>query len=1003
MIVERYMEQLNSQRFFDDNDRTAITTLRMLAIDQVERANSGHPGLPLGIAPAVYVLFSRFLSYDSGDPNWLNRDRFVLSAGHGSALLYAALHLFGYPLSLDELKHFRQWGSLTPGHPEYGHTPGVEVTTGPLGQGLATSVGLALAERMLAARLNPLAGSDLINHRTFVVASDGDLMEGISHEAASLAGHLGLGRLVVMFDDNQITIDGGTELSCSDDVMMRFRAYGWHTLRVEDGEDLEAIATALNSAIEDDERPTLIAIRTQIGKGAPTKAGKSEVHGAPLGPEETRLTKAFFGWPTNEEFYVPDRMKSHFDTLVDPGRRAREVWQDHLDGLLQSDSTFARAWFSHFGANPDAPGEEVSFETGSKMATRVASKNVLNAIASANPSFVGGSADLAESTGTKMSGRVISRNDYSGNEIHFGIREHAMAACCNGIRLHGGFFPFCSTFLVFSDYLRPALRLSALMGLGVTYIFTHDSIALGEDGPTHQPIEHLAALRAIPGVSVLRPADANEVKEAWGTALGNQKGPSALILTRQALKVMPSTPGGWMARNGARIVRDDAHLEIVFVASGSEVSLALSAAEVLSTEHQIASRVVSMPFRERFFSLGREEQSEIIGDGLPLLIVEAGVDSGWDKLLNSRFGEVVSLGRFGASAPGDVVLRELGFSTANVVKVALDLITRLKGSKPAASLSQTSVELSDLAKVLLSATEAAAVSAQEWVGKGNKVAADRAAVEAMRSVLKNLRGQGVVVIGEGEKDKAPMLHVGEELGLFAEPSFDIGVDPLEGTNFCAKGAEGAISVVAVSQRGSMWTTPGFYMEKLVVPGNAASYVDILAPVEENLRGLSKALEKSISHLRVVVLSRPRNMELIERVRAMGAGVIEIADGDVMASLKVMLDDSTVDALMGIGGAPEGVITGAIAKELGASMQGRLAPQSEDERNMLDSLSPQWSKEVMTERDLVRSSSTIAISAVTPAYPMDGPLEEGSKWKVSSIVIENQRLIRVTRSVSPQGL
>lgn len=981
-------------------DQLAVTAMRMLSIDQVEAANSGHPGLPLGLAPTMYAIMGRVMKHDPTDPSWIDRDRLVLSAGHGSALLYSALHLFGYSLALDELREFRQWGSLTPGHPEFGHTPGVEVTTGPLGQGIATAVGLALAERMLASRVNSVAGEQIISHRTFVLASDGDLMEGLSHEAGSLAGHLGLGRLVVCFDDNGITIDGPAGQSCSDNAGARFAAYGWQVLKVEDGNDLVAIEAALVEACADESRPTLISVKTKIGAGAPNKEGKSAAHGAPLGAQELIGTKEYYGWPSTEMFYVPSEAREHFALKASLGAVAHKDWETRLQGLLAASDEFKETWNAHFNSKMDPFSLAMpNFEVGTSRATRAASNSALEWLASNVTNFVGGSADLAESTGTKLSQRAISADDYSGKNIHYGIREHAMAACSNGISLHGGFRPFCSTFLVFSDYLRPSLRLSALMGLPVSYVFSHDSVAVGEDGPTHQPIEHVNALRAIPNVAVLRPADSNETVEAWRLALARSSGPTALILSRQALPTLLALEPGWMGRTGARVVREGVDPRAVLIATGSEVSLAVAVATALKEHDGIDVRVISMPWRERFFELSVQEADAILGSGIPRFVAEAGISLGWDKIVGND-GLIFSVDRFGASAPGPEVMEKLGLSVSRIVgdiKSYLSVADRAPTAINDESL--TDIEsLSSVARTLLLATEAASVSCQSWVGKGDKNSADEAAVRAMREVLGSLEGRGVVVIGEGEKDKAPMLHNGEVVGRRESPAFDIAVDPLEGTNFCARGAEGSIAVVAVAPQGSMWATKGYYMDKLVVGPEAASVVDITLPVEDNLRLIAKALAKEVSELRVTILSKPRHKELIERVRRAGASVVEVPDGDVMASIKVML--GSLDALFGIGGAPEGVISACAAKELGATFQGRLAPQSEEEATMLDEESPGWRDMVLNEAEMVKGDSIVAFSAVTGGYPLLPPRFESDVWTIDSMVLEKGSLKRVTRGYQP---
>jgi transketolase len=660
----------------DDVDRLAITTLRFLAADAVQSANSGHPGFPLGAAPAAWVLWSRHLRHDPADPRWPDRDRFVLSAGHGSALLYALLHVFGYDLSLDELRQFRQLGSRTPGHPEFGVTTGVETTTGPLGQGLANAVGMALAERMLAARCND-GEHRVVDHRTWVLAGDGDLMEGISHEAASLAGRLGLGRLTVIFDDNNITIDGPAEVSCGDDAIGRFAAYGWHTLSVEDGNDVGAIDQALAEARAVESAPTFIKLRTTIGYGAPGVEGTSKVHGSPLGAETIAAMRANFDWPSTA-FYVPAKLRSVTAAIAADGAAARADWirayaewtADHPQVAV--DFPLDRV--------PAPPATEVlapliDSAAPGKLATRQASGAALNALAPEYRALVGGSADLAGSTNTAIPGGDVKAGDFAGRTIHFGIREHAMAAVMNGISLHGGLRPFGSTFLVFSDYLRPALRLSALMGQPVIYVFTHDSVYVGEDGPTHQPIEHVESLRMIPGVTVLRPADAAETALAWDIASHNLSGPTALVLTRQNLPALGGDGLADVRERGFRVVREaSGEADVVLAASGSEVSLALEAADVLAARG-VHAAVISVMWRERLQeALSRDRR--VLPD-VPVVWSEAGVSTGWRAIAGDR-DEVVGLNRFGESGPGPQVAAHLGLTPtaiANAAFTALGQVT----------------------------------------------------------------------------------------------------------------------------------------------------------------------------------------------------------------------------------------------------------------------------------------------------------------------------------------
>jgi transketolase len=657
-----------------DVDERAVVTIRLLAADAVQAAGSGHPGLPMGAAAPAYVLWSRFLRHDPACPGWPDRDRFVLSAGHGSMLLYALLHLAGYDLPMGELRAFRQWGSATPGHPEFGHTPGVETTTGPLGQGLANAVGMALAERMLAARYNKSGFAPLVDHRTFVLASDGDLMEGISHEAASLAGHLRLGRLIVLYDDNRITIDGDTGLSCGDDVAGRFAAYGWHVQRVANGNDLAAVDTALRAAIGESDRPSLIAVRTHIGYGSWARQDTPAAHGLPLGADELARTKARFGWPAERKFHVPGDVRRRFRELAAAGAGKRRIWEERLAALRAADPPLAAEW-DRTQAGRMANGIDAAlpaFAADGPVSTRAASGAILRALARAVPELVGGSADLTESTCTDLGEGSVTAADYGGRNIHFGIREHAMGAMLNGIALHGGLRPFGSTFLVFSDYMRPAIRLAALMKLPVVYVFTHDSIAVGEDGPTHQPVEQLTSLRAIPGLTVIRPADANETVRAWDLALRRFDGPTALILSRQGLPVL-LPPGRSLAQAGARVVREGGvRPDVVLVATGSEVSLALAAADLLH-EDGMTARVVSVPLRERFLRSGCLQ--EILPPGVPRVVVEAGSTELWQALAGPS-GRVIGIDTFGASGPGSVVMAQLGFTPGRVRDVARDVIGR---------------------------------------------------------------------------------------------------------------------------------------------------------------------------------------------------------------------------------------------------------------------------------------------------------------------------------------
>ncbi len=659
-------------------DLLALNTIRFLAADGVQAANSGHPGLPLGAAGIGWTLWSRHLRHDPANPNWPDRDRFVLSAGHGSMLLYALLHVFGYDLPADELRRFRQLGSKTPGHPEYGHTPGVETTTGPLGQGLANAVGMALAERMLAQRCNTDEYT-VVDHRVWVLAGDGCLMEGISHEAASLAGRLGLGKLAVIFDDNDITIDGPAQRSCADDVEARFTAYGWHVLRVEDGNNVPALDRAFTAARENEERPTFIRVKTTIGYGAPGVEGTSKAHGSPLGPQTLAAMRARLDWP-DTEFHVPTAVSDTALAAATQGGAARAVWEQMHADWKEANPGLAQ----HFPLDrvPEPATVDVLTQLSgevaeSTMATRKASGAALTALAEVYPGLIGGSADLAASTNTAIPGGDIAPGDYAGRTIHFGIREHAMAAVMNGIALHGGLRPFGSTFLVFADYLRPALRLSALMRLPVLYLFTHDSVHVGEDGPTHQPIEQLESLRLIPRLTVLRPADAAETALAWELAAANLDGPTALVLSRQDLPGLGAAGLEDIRVHGARTVRTARErADVVLGASGSEVALALQAADLLA-ERGVDAAVTSVMCRE-WLEAARDPNDR---PETPTVWIEAGVPTGWRAL--ARPGDaVVGISRFGESGPGPQVAEHLGLSAAAVAETALRIVGQSTGKPP---------------------------------------------------------------------------------------------------------------------------------------------------------------------------------------------------------------------------------------------------------------------------------------------------------------------------------
>lgn len=641
-------------------DRLTANTLRGLSMDAVQAANSGHPGMPMGMADVAAVLWTRFLRYDPSAPGWFDRDRFILSAGHGSALLYSALHLSGQAFTLDDLRNFRQWGSPAAGHPELGEAPGIEMTTGPLGQGFATGVGFAIAEAALRARF----GEALCSHWTYAIVSDGDLMEGISSEAASLAGHLGLGRLIYLWDDNKITIDGRTDITFTEDVQARFRAFGWHVQAV-DGHDMEAVAAAVEAARDVTDRPSIIACRTIIGFGSPNKADRSAAHGAPLGEAEVRLAKQALGLDPDQRFAVPAEVLGHVRAADAERRVLREAWEARLSAHDQ------RAAFE--AALRPAPDLSAvawpAWSAGAQVATRKAGEAAIGAIAAAYPGLIGGSADLAESNGSHIKGGgTFQIGDRLGRNIAFGIREHAMAAACNGISLHGGLRPFCATFLVFHDYHRPSVRLSSLMHQPVIYVYTHDSIWVGEDGPTHQPIEHLQAMRLIPNLDVIRPADAAETVEAWRLALERADGPTALVLTRQNLPVIDRAahPAAAEIGRGGYVLSDPAGARVTLIASGSEVALAVEAAAALAAEGgegKILARVVNMACMERFDRQDDGYRAAVLG-GLPRVSVEAGRTIGWQRYGVDR---AVGIDRFGASAPGKVVAEKLGMSVAGVV------------------------------------------------------------------------------------------------------------------------------------------------------------------------------------------------------------------------------------------------------------------------------------------------------------------------------------------------
>ncbi len=676
-------------------DEVCVNTIRTLSIDAVQKADSGHPGLPLGAAPMAYVLWTQFLKHNPKNPKWYDRDRFVLSAGHGSALLYSLLHLTGYPISMAEMKQFRQWGSLTPGHPESHITPGVEITTGPLGQGFANGVGMAIAQAHLAERFNK-PGFKIIDHYTYGIVSDGDLMEGLVSEAASLAGHLKLGKLIYFYDDNSITLSAGTHLAFTEDCKKRFEAYGWHCVVVKDGNNLKEIHKAVSTAQKETKKPTLILVKTIIGYGSPHKQNTFHAHGSPLGDEEVKCTKEFLGWPKEAKFFVPEKAKTHFAKALTKGKKLEKSWDQKLSQYKKKYPKLAeelkpimtgslpKDWDKNFPCFP------VDFKG---LATRDSSGKVMQAIAAGVPGFLGGSADLNPSTKTELlkfgtlESKIIKTKavqgasegvwSYAGRNIYFGIREHAMGSISNGMATYGGLIPFTATFLVFADYMRPPMRLAALMGLHVIFVFTHDSIAVGEDGPTHEPVEQIASLRAIPNLIVIRPGDANEVAVAWHTAIETKDAPVALVFTRQSVPTLDrkvyASPLG--LKHGAYVLYETKknQADIVLIASGSEVHLAVEAKEKLEAEN-LKVRIVSMPSWELFDKQSQKYKDSVLPSRLKTrLAIEAGISQGWHKYYGDH-GKMISVETYGASAPGAKVLKEYGFSVENVVKQAHSLL-----------------------------------------------------------------------------------------------------------------------------------------------------------------------------------------------------------------------------------------------------------------------------------------------------------------------------------------
>ena len=659
-------------------DNLCINTIRTLAMDAVQAANSGHPGAPMGLAAAAYLLWTRFLKHNPKNPDWLDRDRFVLSAGHASMLLYSLLYLTGYNLDLKELKNFRQWGSKTPGHPEYGHTPGVETTTGPLGQGFANAVGMAMTERHLAAVFNR-SNQKIVDHYTYVMCGDGDLMEGVASEAASLAGHLGLGKLICIYDDNKISIEGGTELAFTENVAARFKAYRWHVLRVNDGNDLPAIQKALQEAKTETEKPSLIVMRTHIAYGSPNKQDTAGAHGAPLGEDEIRLTKENLGWPATEKFFVPDKALKVFRKSVHKGKKAEAAWQKKYLTYAKKQPELARQWEDGISGKSSQRWDAgiPDFKGAKPIATRAASGQVLNAIADKLPTLIGGSADLAPSNNTLLKASFdFQKGAYEGRNIRFGVREHAMGAILNGMALHKGVQPYGGTFLVFADYCRPAIRLAALMKLPVIYVFTHDSVAVGEDGPTHQPVEHFAALRAIPGLIVVRPADATETAAAWRLAIRSTMAPVALILSRQNLPVLDRSlyPSATMLSKGAYILSDPQRTpDVILIGTGSEVYFCLEA-QALLAKKDVAARVVSMPSWELYEKTSQRYKDSVLPPKVTARVaVEAGIGLGWERYVGST-GAVIGINRFGASAPGSLVIKKYGIKASAIVSKAIKLL-----------------------------------------------------------------------------------------------------------------------------------------------------------------------------------------------------------------------------------------------------------------------------------------------------------------------------------------
>jgi len=657
-------------------DQLSISTIRTLCIDAVQKANSGHPGAPMGLAPAAYILFKRFLKHNPKNPAWIDRDRFVMSGGHVSSLLYSLLYLTGYGLEIEDMKNFRQWGSKTPGHPERGETPGVETTTGPLGQGIANAVGMAIAERHLAARFNK-ENEQIIDHHTYVMCGDGDLMEGVALEAVSLAGHLGLGKLICLYDDNSITIEGKTDIAFTEDVRAKFESQNWHVVTVQDGNDLDEIQKGIQAGKDAVARPTLVQIKTHIAYGSPNKQDSSAAHGSPLGAEEIKLVKKFYGVPGDKDFYVPEEVLENCRKAVNFGEGFERSWQKDFDAYktehADDAAQFVDAISGFLTEGWDAKIPQFKPEDA-PIATRAASGKVLNAIAENLPALMGGSADLAPSNKTYLDcSTVFQKGSRKGRNIRFGVREHAMGAVMSGMYLHSGIRPYGGTFLVFADYVRPAVRMASLMKLPLIYVFTHDSVAVGEDGPTHQPVEHVASLRAIPGLTVVRPADANETALAWKQALITLDSPTALILSRQKLPTLDVSQRDGEFNYGAYTIKNVIDPDMILIATGSEVHICAEAADTLEKDHNIKAAVVSMPSWELFEKAPAPYRERILpSDVTKRIAVEAGISMGWEKYTGAE-GKIIGIDKFGASAPGGTVLREYGISTENIVKNALDL------------------------------------------------------------------------------------------------------------------------------------------------------------------------------------------------------------------------------------------------------------------------------------------------------------------------------------------